>query len=60
LDKDFGDAARAVARCVDLFCNPRKVIEYITLIKQEDAASMGGLEESESERKMRKKLLRAM
>ncbi|KAH0827005.1 hypothetical protein J3R83DRAFT_4671 [Lanmaoa asiatica] len=59
-EKEYAVAARAVARCVDIFCHPRKVVDYIILLKEEEAVKNGELEESEAERKRREALLRVI
>ncbi|KAG6369482.1 hypothetical protein JVT61DRAFT_14375 [Boletus reticuloceps] len=60
IEKEYAVAARAVARCVDLFCNPRKVVDYILLLKEEEAVKNGELEESEAECKRREALLQVI
>ena len=60
IEKEYAIAARAVARCVDLFCHPRKVVDHIVLLKEEEAVKKDELEESEAERKRWKALLWVM
>lgn len=59
IDKEYGVAARAVARCVDLFCHPRKAIDFMVLLEQEEAAEKGEVEETEAEHTRRTQLIRA-
>ena len=53
-------AARAVTRCVDMFCNVNKVIKVILYVRQEEAASKGELEEDPIQSAKRKEYLRSM
>ncbi|KAG2139583.1 uncharacterized protein EDB93DRAFT_1106071 [Suillus bovinus] len=55
--EEFLAAARAMARCVDLFCNMEKLLRVGALLQQEQAAENGELEESEAKRESRKKRL---
>ncbi|KAG2126879.1 uncharacterized protein EDB93DRAFT_1257377 [Suillus bovinus] len=55
--EEFLAAARAMARCVNLFCNMEKLLRVGALLQQEQATENGELEESEAERKSRKKRL---
>ncbi|KAN0093335.1 hypothetical protein V8E55_004119, partial [Tylopilus felleus] len=45
IDKEYTAAARAVACCVDIFCHPRKVIDFVVLLKEEEAVEKGDLED---------------
>jgi hypothetical protein len=58
--EEFLAAARAMARCVDLFCNVEKLLRVGLLLQQEQAAENGELEESEAERESRKKRLASL
>ena len=60
MGKEYAIAAHAVARCVDFFCHPRKVVDYIVLLKEEEAVKKDELEESKAERKRWEVLLRVM
>ncbi|KAG1856385.1 hypothetical protein DFJ58DRAFT_727221 [Suillus subalutaceus] len=55
--EEFLAAARAIARCVDLFCNVEKLLRVGFLLQQEQAAENGELEEPEAERESRRKRL---
>ncbi|KAG1720077.1 hypothetical protein EDB19DRAFT_2044780 [Suillus lakei] len=58
--EEFLAAARAMARCVDLFCNVEKLLRVGLLLQQEQATENGELEESEAERESRKKRLTSL
>jgi hypothetical protein len=55
--EEFLAAARAMAHCVDLFCNVEKLLRVGFLLQQEQAAENGELEEPKAERESRKKRL---
>ncbi|KIJ57755.1 hypothetical protein HYDPIDRAFT_44790 [Hydnomerulius pinastri MD-312] len=57
VDEEFKAAARAITRCVDMFCNVEKVIQVVMYIGQEEASRSGELEEDEVDRTRRKKFL---
>ena len=56
-DEEYLAAARAVTRCVDLFCKVEKVIKFGCLLQQEEAAESGDISEDEMERESREKRL---
>ncbi|KAH0826082.1 hypothetical protein J3R83DRAFT_5824 [Lanmaoa asiatica] len=57
VDEDYKAAARAVTRCVDMFCKPGKVIEMMLHVADQEAAEKGELEEEEAVREAREKFL---
>jgi hypothetical protein len=60
VQEEYLAAARAMARCVDLFCNVEKLLRVGLLLQQEQAAENGELEESEAERESRQKRLASL
>lgn len=58
--EEYLAAARAMARCVDLFCNVEKLLRVGLLLQQEQAADNGELDETESEREARQKRLSSL
>ncbi|KAG2045721.1 hypothetical protein BDR06DRAFT_1015373 [Suillus hirtellus] len=58
--EEFLVAARAMARCVDLFCNVEKLLRVGFLLQQERVAENGELEELEAEHESRKKRLASL
>ncbi|KAF9228985.1 kinase-like protein [Gyrodon lividus] len=58
--KEYKAAARAVTRCVDMFCNVDKVIEVALYVAQEEAARNEELVEDEMDRTRRREYLDAM
>ncbi|KAG2152206.1 hypothetical protein BD769DRAFT_1658636 [Suillus cothurnatus] len=55
--EEYLAAARAIACCVDLFCNVEKLLRVGFLLQQEQAAENGELDELEAEHESRKKRL---
>jgi hypothetical protein len=58
--EEYLAAARAMARCVDLFCNVEKLLRVGLLLQQEQAADNGELDETASEREARQKRLSSL
>ncbi|KAG8215163.1 hypothetical protein J3R82DRAFT_8666 [Butyriboletus roseoflavus] len=50
---EFIFAARAIARCINLWCNVDKVIRVAQMLEQDEAGKNGELEEDEASRKLR-------
>ncbi|KAG2118202.1 uncharacterized protein F5147DRAFT_768334 [Suillus discolor] len=60
VQEEYLAAARAMARCIDLFCNVEKLLRVGLLLQQEQAAENGELEESEAERESCQKRLASL
>ncbi|KAG2093896.1 uncharacterized protein F5147DRAFT_820813 [Suillus discolor] len=60
VQEEYLAAARAMARCTDLFCNVEKLLRVGLLLQQEQATENGELEESEAERESRQKRLASL
>jgi hypothetical protein len=60
VQEEYLAAARAIACCINLFCNVEKLLRVGLLLQQEQATENGELEESEAECESRQKRLASL
>ncbi|KAG6374560.1 hypothetical protein JVT61DRAFT_3909 [Boletus reticuloceps] len=60
VNREFLSAARAITRCVDLWCDIEKVINVATLMEQDEASKAGELQEHKTMRQIHDDRLKAL